>query len=128
MLPYFLEYTLVLGSCGVPYLLDISESGKEIEGEVWNVDEETLKGLDDYEGTTKGYYTRKEIPVLINSCVVSAFVYFKTTQLTEKEKELIKENILSSYTLDMHKKYYRPIQHIQIKQRQYLGIEYHTPH
>lgn len=50
-----LPYPLVVGESGVPYLLgDLpGNKGKQIKGEIWKVDEETLKGLDEYEGVTK---------------------------------------------------------------------------
>jgi gamma-glutamylcyclotransferase (GGCT)/AIG2-like uncharacterized protein YtfP len=34
-----------------------------VKGEVWSVDDETLVGLDEYEGINKGYYDRRSIKV-----------------------------------------------------------------
>ena len=58
-------FPLVIGQCGVPYLLgDLPGQGKCVRGEVWKVNSETLLGLDEYEGITKGYYCRKTIKVV----------------------------------------------------------------
>jgi len=49
-------YPLVVGESGVPYLLGDAElvgKGQRILGEVWRIDDETLIGLDEYEGTRR---------------------------------------------------------------------------
>jgi len=44
-------FPLVVGESGVPYLLaDLPDQGKHIKGEVWEIDDVTLQGLDEYEG------------------------------------------------------------------------------
>ncbi len=56
------RFPLVIGDCGVPYLLgDVPNvegvEGKQqhwILGELWSVNAEALRGLDDYEGLGKG--------------------------------------------------------------------------
>lgn len=54
---------LVVGACGVPYLLDRPGTGQRVRGEVYEIDSDTLEGLDDYEGLSKGYYARIEVSV-----------------------------------------------------------------
>jgi gamma-glutamylaminecyclotransferase len=57
-------FPLVVGQSGVPYLLgDLPGKGKCVVGEIWKVNDETLLGLDEYEGVSKGYYCRKTIKV-----------------------------------------------------------------
>jgi len=114
-------YPLVFGESGVPYLLgDLPGKGKQIRGEVWAVDDVSLKGLDEYEGISKGYYCRRSIPVVITKngkqSTVKAFVYFKTTS----EDELRKKEYQEEYTLNYHQQYYHAIKHILVKQKMYL--------
>ena len=53
---------LTVGNCGVPYLLlpeDNTEpladvEGRQIHGELWIVNDDTLLGMDQYEGIGKG--------------------------------------------------------------------------
>merc|ERR1712154_364445 len=52
-------YPLVVGDCGVPYLLDLPGEGKNIEGELFRVTSEDLENMDQYEGVGKGHYGRK---------------------------------------------------------------------
>eukprot|EP00462_Mataza_sp_D1_P006260 CAMPEP_0175122826 /NCGR_PEP_ID=MMETSP0087-20121206/1919_1 /TAXON_ID=136419 /ORGANISM="Unknown Unknown, Strain D1" /LENGTH=540 /DNA_ID=CAMNT_0016404481 /DNA_START=30 /DNA_END=1650 /DNA_ORIENTATION=+ len=54
---------LVVGECGVPYVLgDLpSGSGKLIRGELWQVSSIALRGMDSYEGCSKGYYERRKL-------------------------------------------------------------------
>jgi gamma-glutamylcyclotransferase (GGCT)/AIG2-like uncharacterized protein YtfP len=111
------KLALVVGESGVPYLLADIEGGHNIRGEVWRVDDETLKGLDEYEGVGKGYYCRKEVKVKQqNGQVMTANAYFKIDAGALKN-----ESFLEEYTLEFHKRNYKAIKHIQVKQLQYLG-------
>ena len=76
-------YSLVIGACGVPYLLPTSnhnstiingkqtsdkhqqEKAKQVKGELWRISNEMLRGIDDYEGIQKGHYTRQAIDVIV---------------------------------------------------------------
>ncbi len=80
------KYALVVGESGVPYLLgDVLESVdggvsasdnattahyspnlNHIRGELWSVDSDTLRGLDEYEGVSKGYYSRRAVEVRVS--------------------------------------------------------------
>lgn len=113
-------FPLVVGQSGVPYLLgDLPGKGKNIIGEVWKVNEETLLGLDEYEGVSKGYYCRKTIKVLLNSKEMEVDVYFKT----ESSEELRNSEYFEEYTLKYHLEHYKAIRHIQVKQLAYLNYE-----
>jgi len=58
------KFPLVFGSSGVPYCLyDLKGSGYQVEGELYWVDEETLEGLDEYEGVIKKHYIRRKIKI-----------------------------------------------------------------
>ena len=182
------KHLLFVGDCGVPYLSLLSPSTPDTEtetetgtqsqtgteeteaaghvvGELWEVSAECLRNLDDYEGTSKGYYQRTSLQVILpqrqeqeqESCVgqeglgqheVCAQVYHMTAppatllkagatlvehthqrqrQSMESEGDKVVEgeegNLepLVEYTLDLHRARYRPVRHIRIKQRGYLG-------
>ena len=128
---------LVVGESGVPYLLDDTEYfkqinnhnqnfeekiGKVIEGEIWQVDDIALSGLDEYEGIHKGYYIRKSIPVQrigrFFSSYTIADAYFKT----DYQPALWNSPRLSVYSLEYHRANYKPIKHILVKQEKYLSV------
>jgi len=123
------SFPLVVGECGVPYLLGNLDKGigHQIIGEVWYVRDDNLKGLDEYEGLSKGYYDRISISVKMLKCnpsplsleekeSIDAFVYVKK----ESSPELRAKEYLSEYLIDYHREYYRPIEHILVKQEMYL--------
>jgi gamma-glutamylaminecyclotransferase len=107
---------LVVGDSGVPYLLLNIQGGKYVRGEIWSVNDESLKGLDEYEGVGKGYYCRKTIRVTHDNSIIEADAYFKIDAGTLQNKPFLDE-----YTLEFHKSHYKSIKHIQVKQLQYLG-------
>ena len=135
---------LVLGACNVPYLLmDITGNerpGEHVQGEVWEVDTATLQRIDEYEGITKGYYTRRMIevcPLDTSTCSTPsgsaalktgpkltrvAYAYFKT----DPTEQLRRGPFLKEYSLEFHKKMYKPIEHIRVKQNMYLGRPFDT--
>jgi gamma-glutamylcyclotransferase (GGCT)/AIG2-like uncharacterized protein YtfP len=93
-----------------------------IVGELWQVSSEALRGLDEYEGVHKGYYSRTTIPVcgkglLGGSKECHADVYV----LTNASEELAIRHRINEYTLDMHHRFYNAIVHVQRKQHAYLG-------
>lgn len=115
------HFPLVVGQCGVPYLLgDMPDEGKQLVGELFLVDDELLAGMDDYEGVSKNYYERREIQVTadMDAQVYSAFVYI----LPSSTKELQELEPIEEYSQEIHDRYYKPIQHIQVKQMRYLGM------
>lgn len=117
---------LVVGDCGVPYVLaDASGApdAKQVIGEVWAVSSTCLKNLDDYEGISKGYYDRIQIDVDLTSTagsipsgVVTAHIYV----LNHSPQDLKDREGRAEYSIEDHKRYYRAIEHIQIKQRNYF--------
>ena len=62
-------YPLVVGAGRnrIPFLLDRPGSGRPVRGEVYAVDDDTLRLLDDFEGTGWGFYKRREIEVVPES-------------------------------------------------------------
>ena len=75
-----------------------------------------MKGLDEYEGISKEYYKREIISIYDANCrLIEAFVYTLNQKLENIEQELIDE-----YTIEMHQKFYNPINHIQVKQLKYF--------
>jgi gamma-glutamylcyclotransferase (GGCT)/AIG2-like uncharacterized protein YtfP len=119
---------LVVGDCGVPYLLgDLfgNPSASSIRGELYEISTTCLQNLDDYEGVSKGYYSRELINVIIpapcgeiQTTDVEAFVYV----LRESSEELRSRTYLSEYDILTHKRVYNPIKHIQIKQKNYYKV------
>ena len=127
-----LPFPLVVGECGVPYLLgDRPSQGYPIRGEVYEVDAELLEGMDDYEGVSKGYYERRQIEVLLDPVspdpspeTLTAWVYL----LPRSDAQLHALPHIPEYTREIHDVHYLPIRHIQVKQQRYLGLldDYHT--
>ena len=108
-----------MGECGVPYLLgDQDDVGHHVFGEIYQVDQQLLDGMDDYEGVTKQYYERREIKVTTPSGEHHlVWVYLLPTS----DEYLRSLTPIAEYTLDLHDRLYSPIRHIQIKQQKYLG-------
>jgi gamma-glutamylcyclotransferase (GGCT)/AIG2-like uncharacterized protein YtfP len=118
---------LVLGESGVPYLLMPNEERAEaqshcIVGELWQVSSEALQGLDEYEGVSKGYYSRVAVPICckglfggLKECLADVYV------LLNASDELTSRPRIKEYTLDMHHRFYNAIVHVQRKQLAYLG-------
>ncbi|PRP85353.1 hypothetical protein PROFUN_07061 [Planoprotostelium fungivorum] len=111
---------LVIGTSGVPYLLGKVDTpdAHPVVGELWEVDDDTLEGLDEYEGVKKFYYTRNRITVRMNESleIVEAQVYVKTSS----SEEMKKGPFLSDYTMEYHKRQYSAIHHISVKQLMYM--------
>mmetsp|Transcript_2909 Transcript_2909/g.5283 ORF Transcript_2909/g.5283 Transcript_2909/m.5283 type:complete len:642 (-) Transcript_2909:157-2082(-) len=123
---------------------DIAESSGHVVGELWAVSRECLRNLDAYEGTNKGYYKREEISVCVpetSGCSFSeqvANVYHLTTPMAEliniatpvllddTKEEGCSSNMSqhmyprAEYTLEQHRALYNPVQHIQVKQLNYI--------
>eukprot|EP01126_Amoeba_proteus_P051456 TRINITY_DN6143_c0_g1_i7.p2 TRINITY_DN6143_c0_g1~~TRINITY_DN6143_c0_g1_i7.p2 ORF type:complete len:231 (+),score=52.85 TRINITY_DN6143_c0_g1_i7:1524-2216(+) len=133
------KFPLVIGQCGVPYVLDERGKGNQIVGEIWRVSDETLQAMDEYEGLRKGYYSRKQIhastfldtgssphhgPSSSSSSSIPVFIYVKSSF----DSSLLDLDFISEYTLEHQKNLYQPIRHIQVKQRRYLGLEYELGH
>lgn len=121
------RYHLAVGDCGVPYLLQPAISNEDLtqdrapmqlKGECWCVSRDCLKGLDEYEGLGKDYYSRVTIQVAPNdkSPLISAEVYV----LNHVPEELWGKPRIDEYSMDIHKSQYNPIQHIQVKQLNYI--------
>lgn len=111
------RFPLVVGGCGVPYLLlDQRGEGKRVCGELWHVTRSALAGLDEYEGTSKGYYSRQAVQVCIEGDIVQAQVYGLLTSPPALRRLPAKE----SYTLEEHRRDYNAVAHIALKQSLYL--------
>jgi len=140
---------LVIGACGVPYLLldqrgcmcDCGET--HVHGELWQVTADYLRGMDDYEGIGKGYYRRTEIACLLDhsthgdapspKCrsmppalpVTHPPVFAQAYGVADSRRlwdgaALNSMACIAEYTLDMQDCLYRPIAHISLKQQLYL--------
>ncbi len=118
---------------GVPYVLgDCRGSGKRIIGEVYEIDDETMLGLDQYEGISKGYYAR--IPLVVDVRPADELVIAGTAPtvrrmaahmyvLNESSEVMRAQPHLNEYTLEIHKRVYQPIAHILVKQNMYLASD-----
>jgi len=116
-------YPLVVGECGVPYVLlgevGLGVSGATtIRGEMFRVSSETMKSLDEYEGVGKGYYKRVEVMVVVGKRTERCFMFGLHTSLDG----LSTDCVVSEYTKVLHEKLYQPIRHIELKQHRYLSI------
>jgi len=85
----------------------------------------------------KGYYSRRQIKVIqrrpakenekemageVEEETFLANAYFKV----QSSPELREAEFQQEYTLEMHKRLYRAIRHIQVKQEMYLGVSERT--
>jgi gamma-glutamylaminecyclotransferase len=55
------RYPLVCGPFQVPFLLNMPNSGLQVKGELYAVDQSALELLDDLEGVSKGHYQRRPL-------------------------------------------------------------------
>jgi gamma-glutamylcyclotransferase (GGCT)/AIG2-like uncharacterized protein YtfP len=95
-------------------------AGERIHGELWSVSAECLDNLDDYEGVSKQYYQRQRISVQLEDAtnsLLTAEVYC----LHSLPPDLANGPFLEEYSLSLHREFYRPVAHIQVKQLGYLG-------
>lgn len=60
------RYPLVCGPFQVPFLLHMPNSGLQVKGELYAVDQTALALLDELEGTSKGHYVRR--PLVLTGC------------------------------------------------------------
>lgn len=118
---------ILLGECGVPYFLSDDSDKSIVQGELWSVNDEILRGLDDYEGTTKGHYVRVLVDAYLENQEeqegTKAFVYIPSESMRKTlEQRLAQEQAVSiqEYSLEIHHRCYNPIAHIQLKQSLYL--------
>lgn len=83
-----LQYPLVTGLYGIPYLINQSGSGKRIRGELYAVSNRGLARLDELEGIGAGHYERLPIEVAEedeeSNGVVSAEAYFAHRRFGER--------------------------------------------
>lgn len=88
------KYPLVIASkFNIPYLLDKSEIGHQIQGEIYEVNETLLKILDDFE-EHPNYYRRREEEIEWKNCQkIKCWVYF----LPKFKEEMLKLEFLSDY-------------------------------
>lgn len=119
---------LVFGNSGVPYVLADVEDGHQIKGvtsfffrvfilgELWLVDNETMLGLDEYEGVPKDYYDRREISVTCENQSQTHWAYiYRKKSCSDELRSLPRQ---TEYTLEWHQKNYLAINHILVKQVQ----------
>lgn len=125
--------------------VDIDNECGHIVGELWAVSSECLRNLDAYEGTEKGYYRRDEVSVCVPQpggeySEQEAYVYNLSTPLAElksiaslvpldytrgegKDSSCDTGQHLyprAEYTFQQHQTLYNPVQHIQVKQLNYI--------
>jgi len=111
------SFPLVVGRSGVPYLLyDRQGDGHQVKGELWRIDADCLEGLDQYEGITKGHYSRHTVIVEDGCRQVSAQVY----AMHDSPKICQAVPFLEEYTPGVHHEKYRAVAHILFKQQLYL--------
>eukprot|EP01113_Clastostelium_recurvatum_P000566 TRINITY_DN10257_c0_g1_i3.p1 TRINITY_DN10257_c0_g1~~TRINITY_DN10257_c0_g1_i3.p1 ORF type:complete len:566 (+),score=106.24 TRINITY_DN10257_c0_g1_i3:1-1698(+) len=119
---------LVVGACGVPYLLDLapddpsSHKFHHVRGELWEVDSVTRQNLDEYEGVSKGYYTRKTIRVREREGEAGRTYEPEVYCMAHPSPSLIAGPFIEEYTLDFHRAHYNAIRHILVKQKKYLDM------
>lgn len=82
-----LQYPLVTGLYGIPYLINKSGSGQKIRGELYSVSKRGLVRLDELEGIKVNHYERLQIEVIEedeSNGVVLAEAYFAHCRFGER--------------------------------------------
>lgn len=142
------ELPLLVGDSGVPYLLGDLVHGRDgdfhqVHGELWSCSSDTLAGMDEFEGLSKGYYERKKIRVRVLGGTDTAGDQYGEEGGTKQVREAWVYCVLdsppslrslarqgaarSNYPLDLHLREYHPIRHIQVKQQLHLSEPVGTP-
>ena len=89
------KYPLVIASkFNIPYLLDKAGTGHVIKGEVYEVNDDMLKVLDDFEGHPE-YYQRREEPIKLHSSHETKLCW--TYFLPKFKSEMLQLDHLSDY-------------------------------
>lgn len=91
--------------CGLPFMVDDGNdfSAVHVQGEVYNVSNDTLDMLDMLEGHPNSY-ERKAIWVNVNGEIVSAFTYFLNSKLDQYftlDSTPILDGIYKGYIFDV---------------------------
>ncbi|MBN8981573.1 MAG: gamma-glutamylcyclotransferase [Rhizobiales bacterium] len=72
---------------GFPVLRDIGDGAKQIAGEVYDVDDETLSRLDDLESVDSGMYDRMQTGIVLSGNeAVQAFIYVGRGEYWDNKK------------------------------------------
>jgi len=72
-----------------PYLINEAGKGYNIEGELYQIDEEILSVLDILEGYPE-HYDRKKIKVVSRGIKVAAIVYFLKEEISYQDEQLLR--------------------------------------
>lgn len=89
------KYPLVIASkWNIPYLLDKKNTGNEIQGEIYSVNQTLLAILDDFEGHP-GYYCRRQEPIQVEEKKppLNCWTYF----LPKFKEKMLELPFLSDY-------------------------------
>lgn len=72
------SFPLVIGTYGIPYLINLPGSGRPVRGEVFAVSDRGLARMDELEGTSVGHYDRLPVQVIGDECTaaIEAECYF----------------------------------------------------
>jgi len=88
-----------------PCLMDRRGTGDRIEGEVWEVDTDVLKGLDILEGIAKSYYYRAPTDVELEESTGSTSILSCQTYFFPASDMLLAEPLLACYGPEQHSFY-----------------------
>jgi len=102
-----MKFPLCMGEPrNVPILYDMPGMGCFIEGEVYQVNNSVLQGLDELEGVATGFYSRQEIQVQMmkddQKPIKQAWVY---TQNGNSSDIKGRDDLVPCYTREMHASY-----------------------
>lgn len=97
-------FPLVVGTdASIPFMLPVKNQGKQVHGEVYEVDENVLSELDDLENHPT-WYKRSKCDIITTQGatgiqvgdIVPCFAYF----LTDFKESFLSQDFLSEYTLE----------------------------
>lgn len=106
------EFPMVCGPYGIPYLINLPGSGHRVRGELYSVSSSVgLARLDDLEGTHRSHYERLPLTVVRNqddAGLVEAEAYFAHREFGEALWKRCGQNLgLTEFTMELGSKYVR---------------------
>lgn len=102
-------FPLVVGTdASIPFMLPVKNQGKQVHGEIYEVDKNVLSKLDDLEDHPTWYkrskcdiVTTKGTTGIQEGDIVPCFAYF----LTDFKASFLSQDFLNEYTLECHQAY-----------------------
>ena len=98
-----LPYRLVIADGRkVPCLLNVAQEGNHVHGEIYQLTDSVLAGLDVLEGISTGFYYRQQIEIQVaNQQLITCWVYF----IKSIDEDMLTAPCFDDYTAELHHQY-----------------------